>query len=129
MNQRDRALCVIYGALTMVDLLIMTVIGVIFVLDNFHDGFAGLIVDFVRDALSNSAGWFVYGDLTITWIALSVFMVFEARRRSIRFVWAYIAAAPLTALCVSFPAFMLARQLRLAATRKATLERGTHEQV
>jgi hypothetical protein len=68
----------------------------------------------VRNALVNEASVFIYADLTLVWIALSVFMVVEARRLGIRYVWAYIAGAPLLALNVTFPLFMLVRQLKIA---------------
>jgi hypothetical protein len=46
----------------------------------------------------------------------AVFMVLEARKHGIKFVWVYIAGGFLVAVSVTFPLFLLARELRLAKT-------------
>ena len=43
-------------------------------------------------------------------------MVIEARKHGIRFVWAYIAGGLLIAISVTFPLFLIARELKLGAT-------------
>jgi len=45
-------------------------------------------------------------------------MVIEARRLGVRFVWLYIVFAFLIAISVTFPLFMIARELRLAPAAK-----------
>jgi uncharacterized protein DUF2834 len=117
---KDRALCTCYALFAICDFLIMTPIAIVYIVQKHHAGIIGVVADFVREALSTPAGWFVYVDLTIAWIALAVFMVSEARRLGIRHVWAYIAAAPVTALGVSFPAFMFVRQVKIAAAAAIT---------
>ena len=41
-------------------------------------------------------------------------MVAEARKHSIRFVWLYVLLAFVTAISVTFPLFLIARELRIA---------------
>ncbi|RLU81336.1 hypothetical protein CTZ27_32885 [Streptomyces griseocarneus] len=115
MGARDRALCVFYGLYTVVGFVAMGWMAVDFIVGHSDGGTSGVIGDFLRDATTNLATKFVYADLTLVWIALAGFMISEARRHRIRFVWAYIIGAPLLALAVSFPLFMLVRQLKLAA--------------
>lgn len=49
-------------------------------------------------------------------------MVIEARKHGVRFVWAYIVGGALIAISVTFPLFLLARELRLATTDGARLK-------
>jgi hypothetical protein len=110
----DRVLCVCYGLFTIAGLLVMGGMALAYVLRQGDANLFRVAGDFVHEALSNLAGGFIYADITLVWIALAVFMVHEARRLDIRHVWAYIVAAPLLALAVSFPAFMFVRQLKIA---------------
>ncbi|CAL9647257.1 hypothetical protein SUDANB176_06511 [Streptomyces sp. enrichment culture] len=118
-REKDRALCLFYGLFTLGGALVMGAMAVTYVVRHSDGGPAGVVREFLDDALSNPASRFIYADLTLVWIALAGYMVVEARRHGIRFVWAYIAGAPLLALCVSFPAFMYVRQLKIAAARDA----------
>jgi len=48
-------------------------------------------------------------------------MVREARRIGVRFVWAYIVFAFLIAVSVTFPLFLIAREMRMASPAPAGL--------
>jgi hypothetical protein len=54
-------------------------------------------------------------DLILFFAAASVFMVREARRLGIHWVWAYVVLGVLIAISVTFPLFLIARERRLAA--------------
>jgi hypothetical protein len=116
---RDRALCLCYGLFAVGDLVIVCAIAIWYAVIHHSLGVFGVIGHFFLDALANPAGWFVYTDLTLMWFVVTVYMLIEARRHRIRFVWLYVIAAPLSALSVSYPAFMYVRQLTIAATRVA----------
>ena len=113
MSRRDRALCVCYGLFTVAGFAVMATLAIAFVVAHSDSGVFGVVGDFLRDALVNPAAAFVYADITLAWLVLAAFMVVEARRLGIRHVWAYIVGAPLLALCVSFPAFMFVRQVKI----------------
>jgi hypothetical protein len=113
--RRDRALCWCYALFTVLDLLAVSALALVYAARHRTEPPLALIGHFVRDALANPAAAFIYADVTLTWLALAVFMVVEARRLRIRWVWAYIAAAPLSALSASVPAFLFVRQLKIAA--------------
>ena len=48
-------------------------------------------------------------------------MVVEARKHGVRFVWAYIAGALTIAISVTFPLFLIARELRVGRTEATRL--------
>lgn len=57
-----------------------------------------------------SIGWDVLGVA----LACIVFMLAEARRLRIRWVWAYVIGGAAVAISVTFPLFLIARERRLA---------------
>jgi hypothetical protein len=62
-------------------------------------------------------------DISVVFYAASVFMVLEARRLGVRFVWAYVILGLLVAISVTFPLFLIARELRLEKNA-ATVAQG-----
>jgi len=54
-------------------------------------------------------------DLAFFGLAAVIWMVVEARRLQIPWVWAYVVLSFLIAISVTFPLFLIARQRRLAA--------------
>jgi hypothetical protein len=51
-------------------------------------------------------------------------MVIEARKRGIPFVWAYIVGGFLIAISVTFPPFLIARELRISKTDPSGIRTG-----
>ena len=107
-------MCVFYAVFAAISAVIMVWLAVAFTVKHWEGDFFAPGRSFVDEALSNQAGQFIYADLVLVWAALSVYMVVEGRRVGIRHVWAYIVGAPALALTVSFPLFMLVRQLKIA---------------
>ncbi len=48
-------------------------------------------------------------------------MVIEARKHNMRFVWAYIVGGYLVAISVTFPLFLIARELRMGTSEESRL--------
>ena len=69
---------------------------------------------FVQETRVNPASRSIMVDIGFFLLAASAFMVIEARRLGVRFVWLYILFGFLIAISVTFPLFMIARELRLA---------------
>ena len=79
-----------------------------------HGGFAG----FLNEAKANAGARSLSVDIALFLEAAAVFMVIEARRLGVRFVWLYLIGGFLIAISVTFPLFMIARELRLKPAAK-----------
>jgi hypothetical protein len=76
-------------------------------------------VVFVEQMKLNPASRSIAVDIGFFLLAAAAFMVIEARRLGVRFVWLYIALGFVIAISVTFPIFMIAREMRLAANPNA----------
>ena len=72
------------------------------------------VAGFLRAAYANPAAASLVNDLWFLGLAAVVFMVVEARRVGVRFVWLYVVLSFLVAVSVSVPLFLLARERKLA---------------
>lgn len=70
---------------------------------------------FLTDLKANPASRSISIDLALFLLAAAFWMVLEARRIGLRFVWAYVVFAFLIAISVTFPLYLIARELRLAS--------------
>jgi len=78
-------------------------------------GFALATARFWPDTLRTPAGVSITVDIGLFFLAAAIWMVLEARRLGIRFVWLYVVGGFLIAISVTFPLFLIARERRLAA--------------
>jgi hypothetical protein len=69
---------------------------------------------FLSDLKSNPGTRSISIDLTLFLLAAATWMIVEARRIGLRFVAAYIVGAFAIAISVTFPLFLIAREMRLA---------------
>ncbi|WP_137147860.1 DUF2834 domain-containing protein [Mycolicibacterium sp. CR10] len=69
---------------------------------------------FVHDLTLTPAARSITADILLFFLAAAILMVVEARRLGIRFVWLYIIGGALIAISVTFPLFLIARELRIA---------------
>lgn len=84
------------------------------------EGAAGMaLLTFLEETKVNPASRSITVDIGFFLLAASAFMIVEARRLGVRFVWAYILLGFLVAISVTFPLFMIARELRLNANPSA----------
>ena len=73
---------------------------------------------FLPDLRANPASRSISVDIGLFVLAAAAFMVIEARRLGVRFVWLYVLFGVIIAISVTFPLFMIARELRLAPANK-----------
>lgn len=115
MTRKRQYLCVFYGLIATIALLAIWS-------QNFayFDGTLGLTgvakayAQFALETRINPAARAMALDVLLLWLAASAFMIFEARRLGIRFVWAYIALGFLLAISITLPLFLITRERHLA---------------
>jgi hypothetical protein len=83
---------------------------------------AGFLKDFLLDLKITPASRSITVDIVLFFLAAAIFMVIEARKHGVPYVWAYIVGGMLIAISVTFPLFLIARERKLAATDEAGLK-------
>jgi hypothetical protein len=109
MSRPTRTLCFLYAILAVAALVVTWSWNFAF--------FAGpdaSLGSFLAGAYANPAAASLSSDLLFLTLVAVVWMVVEARRHGIRFVWLYVAMGFAVAISVSFPLFLIARERRLA---------------
>ena len=105
MTLSHRLLCVLYGLIALLALVGTWSQNLAYV-----DGLS----NFLLDAKANPAARSVTVDIILVAVSASFFMVYEARRLGMRFVWAYVFFGITVAISVTFPLFLIAREFKLA---------------
>lgn len=116
LSRTDKVLCGIYLVLAVAALLFAFGNTVAYMVSDGNGGLTGFFaagyVNYATSSLTN--------DLLIVALTATVLVIAEGRRLGVRFVWAYVAAGFLIAISVSFPLFLIARQLKLAERNMLT---------
>jgi hypothetical protein len=107
MSISRKALCVVYAAIALVALVATWSQNILF----FRSG--GGFLSFWEATKVNPAARSITVDIALVLLAAAVLMVIEARKHGVKYVWAYIVGGLLIAISVTFPLFLLARELRL----------------
>jgi membrane-anchored protein YejM (alkaline phosphatase superfamily) len=103
-------LCAVYAVIAVAALIATWSQNVAYVHDaNVFSTFGA----FLGELKVNPASRSISVDIFLLFLAASILMVIEARKHGIRFVWAYIVGGALIAISVTFPLFLIARELRL----------------
>lgn len=111
-----KVLCVVYGAIA-----IAAIIGTWSQGGPYIHSVADFLIGFWRDTKVTPASRFITVDILLFALAAAILMVVEARRLNVRFVWAYIVGAFFVAISVTFPLFLLARELRMGRSGEPRL--------
>jgi hypothetical protein len=101
-----KVLCAIYGAIAAAALIATWGPNLAYMPDRF-------ISEFMNDLTVTPASRSYAGDLLLLALAVVVFMVIEAKKRGIKFVWFYIVGGFATAIGFTFPLFLIARELHM----------------
>jgi hypothetical protein len=115
-----KALCLAYGLIAL--LAFVTTWGNAWAYVGL--GVVGSNVAFWQDSMVNPASRFLTLDVFFLALAVFVWMVLEARRLGMRFVWLYLLIGALVAISVTVPIFLLNRERALAA-REPSSTAGT----
>ena len=68
---------------------------------------------FLHDTTVTPASRSITIDIGLFFLSAAIFMVIEARKYGIRFVWLYIFVGLFVAISVAFPLFLIARERKL----------------
>ena len=108
----SKLLCVVYGGIAVAALVATWTQNTAYL----HAGIGRFFTDFLAGVEVTPASRSIACDILYFFLAAAIFMVVEARKHSIRFVWAYILAGMLIDISVAFPLFLIARELRMGAS-------------
>jgi Terpene cyclase DEP1 len=108
LHQTSKVLCVVYAVIAIGALVATWTQNTAYL----HAGIARFFTDFLTGVEVTPASRSIACDILYFFLAAAVFMVIEARKHGIRFVWAYILAGMCIAISVAFPLFLIARELR-----------------
>jgi hypothetical protein len=86
----------------------------------YFDSPTGLL-SFWSDTKVNPASRSITVDIVLFFLVAAIFMVVEARKHAIPYVWAYLLGGALIAISVTFPLFLIARQLRVGPSETTRL--------
>ena len=115
MSRNQKLLCWAYAAIAAVALYATWSHNIAFASQVDSGGTLG----FIRAAYANHASASIANDLVFFGLAAFVFMLAEARRLKMRFVWVYVALSLLIAIAAIFPLFLIARQRKLCDAENA----------
>ena len=105
-----KILCAVYGAIAVAGLITTFSQGLAY----SHNG-AGSLLAFFNDArLLPASPAPTSGLFLLVGLAGVIFMVVEARKLGIKFVWLYVAAAYIVAISATFPVFLIAREVQIS---------------
>src|SRR5215467_9884107 len=82
---------------------------------------ARFVLDFLNDAKVTPASRSLTVDILLFALAATILTVVEARKLGVKFVWLYILGALAIAISVTFPLFLIARELRMGASEAPRL--------
>jgi hypothetical protein len=117
MTTTRKILCGIYAAIAAIALVGTWTQNAAYLGDS-----AGFLKTFLGDLKVNPASRSITVDIVLFFLAAAIFMVIEARKIGVPFVWAYIIGGMLIAISVTFPLFLIARERKLAATDEPGLK-------
>jgi hypothetical protein len=122
LSGHDKLLCGIYACIAAVALVATWANNIAY----FRSEDNGGLIGFFGAGYTNYATSSLTNDLFLVGLAAIVLMIVEARRVGVRYVWAYIVLGFVIAISVTFPLFLLARQLRLAASQASQPASSDH---
>jgi Terpene cyclase DEP1 len=103
-----KVLCIVYGAIAVAALIATWSQNLA-----YFDKPARFLLDFLNDSKVTPASRSLTVDILLFALAATILMVIEARKHGVKFVWLYIAGGFAIAVSVTFPLFLIARELRI----------------
>ena len=111
----SKVLCVVYGVIAVAALIATWSQGL-----QYLHGLSGQL-DFWVDTRVNAASRLITVDIVYFSLAAAIWMVIDARKHGVRFVWVYVLAGVSIAISAAFPLYLIARELRVGRTETTRL--------
>jgi hypothetical protein len=112
----SKVLCVAYGVIAVAALIATWSQNAA-----YFDNPGGFLLDFFKDSKVTPASRSLTVDIVLFFLAAGILMVIEARKHGVKYVWAYIAGGFAIAISVTFPLFLIAREVRVGRTESTRL--------
>lgn len=109
MSRTRQLLCVFYGLVALIALVMTWSQNLLYFTGPSPAGFG----QYMLDLKVNGAARSFTVDIGLFLLAGTALMVVEARKIGVRFVWAYVILGFAIAISVTFPLFLIAREIRL----------------
>ena len=106
-----KVLCVVYGVIAIAALVATWSQNLA-----YFDNPARFVSDFLNDLKVTPASRSFAVDISLFFLAAMILMVIEARKHGVKFVWLYVLGGWVIAISVTFPLFLIARELRMGAS-------------
>jgi hypothetical protein len=74
------------------------------------------LVNFLNDSKVTPASRSLTVDILLFFLAAMILMVIEGRKHGVKFLWLYIAGGFAIAISITFPLFLIARELRMGTS-------------
>jgi hypothetical protein len=112
----SKVLCAVYGVISIAALIATWSQNAA-----YFDNPGRFLLNFLNDSKVTAASRSLTVDIVLFFLAASILMVVEARKHGVRFVWAYILGGFAIAISVTFPLFLIAREIRVGRTETTRL--------
>lgn len=109
MSRTRQLLCVFYGLIALTALIMTWGQNLLYFTGPDPAGFG----QYVQDLKATGAARSFTVDIGLFLLAGVALMVIEARKLGVRFVWVYVVLSFAIAISVTFPLFLIAREIRL----------------
>ncbi|MCX2934218.1 DUF2834 domain-containing protein [Mycobacterium sp. CVI_P3] len=116
MPRSSKILCGVYGAIAVAALIATWSQNLAYL-----DSPARFLLDFLNDSKVTPASRSLTVDILLFLLSAVILMVIEARKHDVRFVWLYVLGGFAIAISVTFPLFLIARELRIGASDEPRL--------
>jgi hypothetical protein len=112
----SKALCAVYAVISIAALIATWSQNAA-----YFDNPGRFLVDFLNDSKVTPASRSLTVDIVLFFLAAAILMVVEARKHGVKFVWLYILGGFAIAISVTFPLFLIAREMRVGRTEETRL--------
>lgn len=103
-------LCAVYAAIAIIALIATWSQNLA-----YQNAAADMFSSFLHETKATPASRSITADILLFFLAAAVFMVVEGRKHGVRLIWAYIVGGIFIAISVTFPLFLIAREVRMNA--------------